>query len=92
MAIAAFALFAWWSSRSSWGNSHRFMAVIGATLACMAAPYLTISTWPKIDVVGEIIFDAAALIGFWLLARKVFAGPEADAGLDAGDDASRDAR
>lgn len=73
-AAASFVLFVWWSSRPAWSRAHRFAAATGATLACTAAPYVTIATWPKIDVVGEAIFDALALIGFLLLARKVFAG------------------
>jgi hypothetical protein len=73
-AAATYVLFVWWSSRPAWSRAHRFAAASGATLACMAAPYKTIATWPKIDVVGEVIFDALALVGFVLLARKVFAG------------------
>ncbi len=72
-AAVAFVLFVWWSSRSTWSNVHRFVAAAGATLACMAAPYMTISSWPKIDVIGKVMFDAVALIGFALLAKKVFA-------------------
>jgi hypothetical protein len=71
-AALAFVLFVWWSSGPAWGRAHRFAAATGATLACMAVPYLTIATWPKIDVVGKAIFDALALIGFVLLARKLF--------------------
>lgn len=73
-AVAVFVLFVWWSSRPAWGAAHRFAAATGATLACMAAPYETIATWSKIDVVGVAIFDVLALIGFVFLARKVFAG------------------
>jgi hypothetical protein len=72
-ATVAFILFVWWSSRSAWSEVHRFAAAFGATLACMAGPYWTISSWPKIDVVGKVIFDALTLIGFILLAIKVFA-------------------
>jgi hypothetical protein len=76
-AAAAFVLFVWWSSRPAWGRGHRFAAATGATLACMAGPYATIATWPKIDSVGEAIFDALALMGFVLLARKLFARAKA---------------
>jgi hypothetical protein len=72
-AALAFALFVWWSSRPAWSEVHRFAAATGATLGCMAAPYMTIATWPKIDVVGKAIFDVLALIGFVLLTRAVFA-------------------
>lgn len=71
-AFIAFILFSWWTSRSAWSEVHGFAAAFGATLACMGAPYLTIATWPKIDVMGKIIFDIATLIGFFLLGKKVF--------------------
>ena len=76
-AALAFALFVWWSSRPAWSETHRFAAASGATLLCMTAPYLSIVGWPTIDIVGKVIFDALALIGFILLARKVFARTQA---------------
>jgi hypothetical protein len=70
-ASAAFALFVWFSSRPGWGNVHRLSAAIGATLACMAVPYVTMAAWPKIDVVGKVIFDIITLSGLMLLTRRV---------------------
>jgi FtsH-binding integral membrane protein len=67
----AFALFIRWSSRKAWSEVHGFAAAIGATLACAATPYLTIATWPKIDVIGKLIFDVLAVVGALLLARSV---------------------
>jgi hypothetical protein len=72
-ASLAIVLFAWWSSRPAWGKVHRLSSAIGATLACMAAPYLSIATWPKVDVAGVVIFDLIALSGFVFLIRRVFA-------------------
>ena len=72
-AVIAFLLFSWWTSRAAWREVHRFAAAGGATLACMVTPYLTISSWPKIDVIGKITFDVVALAGILLLAQKVFA-------------------
>lgn len=68
----AFTLFTRWSSRPSWSEIHRFSAALGATLACMAVPYLTISTWPKVDAIGKVLFDVLAIVGFLILGRKVF--------------------
>jgi len=68
----AFMLFTRWSSRPAWSEVHGFSAVLGATLACMATPYLTISTWPQLDVIGKACFDVLALVGFLILGRKVF--------------------
>jgi hypothetical protein len=62
-----------WSSRPAWNEVHRLTAAFAATLASMAVPYLTISTWPRVDIVGKVIFDVLALIGFLILARKVLA-------------------
>lgn len=70
-ALLAFTLFVRWSSRQAWREIHGFSAVLGATLACMATPYLTISTWPKVDVIGKVFFDVLALVGFVILGRKV---------------------
>lgn len=72
-AALAFVLFSWWSSRAAWSEIHRFASAFGVTLACMTTPYLTIASWPKIDIIGKLIFDAFALAGFLLLASKVFA-------------------
>jgi hypothetical protein len=71
-AVLALILFSWWSSRRAWSDVHRFLACWGATLACQAMPYVTIAAWPKIDIIGKVVFDAAALAFFVLLGRKVF--------------------
>jgi hypothetical protein len=71
-ASLAVALFLWWSSRSAWGRAHRLFSAIGATLACMVAPWLSIATWPKVDILGIALFDLLALIGFVFLIRRVF--------------------
>ena len=72
-AAAAFTLFVWWSSRPAWSEIHRFAAASCATLACTAFPYLNVASWPTIDIAGKVIFDALAMVGFILLAKKVFA-------------------
>ena len=51
----AFILFVWWSSRKTWSEVHQFAAASATTLACMAGPYWTISSWPTIDVAGKMI-------------------------------------
>jgi hypothetical protein len=72
-AAVAFFLFVSWTSSPAWTEIHRFAAAFGATLACMATPYLTVATWPKFDVVGKVVLDVIALVGFFVLARKVWA-------------------
>lgn len=70
--VIAWLLFRWMSSSPAWSKSHIFAATFGATLACMAAPYLSISSWSRIDVIGVVIFDIVALAVFAVLAKKVF--------------------
>lgn len=72
-AVLAFALLVWWSSRAAWDRVHGFAAAAGATLACMCAAYLSIASFSRIDVIGEVVFDVLALTGLGLLAKKVFA-------------------
>jgi hypothetical protein len=72
-AAVAFTLFVWWSSRQAWSEVHRLAAASGTTLACMTTPYVTVASWPKIDLAGKMIFDAFALTGIFLLAKQVFA-------------------
>jgi len=71
-AALAFTFFYRWSSRTSWSEPHRLASVFGATLSSMAIPSMTIASWPKIDILGKLIFDAFSLAGFLLLATKVF--------------------
>jgi hypothetical protein len=72
-AILAFTLFVRWSSRQAWGDGYRFAASSGATLACIAVPYLSIASWSKVDVTGKVIFDVCAFVGMVALARSVLA-------------------
>lgn len=72
-AILALILFVWWSSRPTWREPHRLAAAFGATLACMAMPYVTFASWPLVDRVGKVIFDLVALTGFFLLGRRLAA-------------------
>lgn len=77
----AFALFVWWSSRLGWGESHRLASAFGGTLGSMVIPYLSMADWLKIDVIGLIVFDALALVGFAILARNVMGRRNPDASL-----------
>lgn len=70
-AALAFVLFVWGSSRPAWSVVHSFSASFGATFACIAMPYFTFASWPRVDRIGKVLFDAVALIGFALLARRL---------------------
>jgi hypothetical protein len=70
-ALVTFALFTAWASRGEWSTMHRYSAAFGATLGCMAAPYLSVASWSKPDLIALIVFHLFALAGFTLLGRKV---------------------
>jgi len=72
--VLAFALFASWASRPAWGLMHRWAAAFGATLGCTVSPYLSLSSWPKADLVAVVIFDVAGIVMFLLLGRRVARG------------------
>ena len=69
--LVAMVLFGWWSSRGGWGRAHGFAAAGGAVVACMAAPYLSISSWPRVDVIGLAIFDVFAIAGLLILGMRI---------------------
>jgi hypothetical protein len=77
-ALLALVLFTGWTSRRAWSDVHCFLACWGATLACQAVPYMTITSWPKIDIIGKAIFDAAAIAGFLWLGTRVMARRKAE--------------
>jgi len=67
----ALLLFLWWTSRSAWSDVHRFCACWGTTLACQSMPYITIRSWPTLDVIGKAVFDGFAVLGFLWLGRRI---------------------
>jgi Mg/Co/Ni transporter MgtE len=70
-AVLAFIVFLRLSDNSAWSRRHIFAATFGATLACIAAPYLSISSWTKIDTIGVVAFNILALAVFALLGKKI---------------------
>jgi hypothetical protein len=69
--LVAYALFYRWSIASGWSEVHRLAVVFGATLGCEGMPYLGAAGWPRVDLYGKMILDVLALVGFWLLAKRV---------------------
>jgi len=70
-ALVTFALFTVWTARGGWSPMHRWAAAFGASLGCMATPYLSIATWAKPDLAALVIFDVVGLVIFALLGRRV---------------------
>ncbi len=65
-----YALFRRWTSSPQWGELHTWASAFAATVVCMLAGFLGSSTWPRIDLIGKIVFNVIAVAGFlWLLGR-----------------------
>ena len=63
----------YWSVGRGWNDMHRWGLTFGAVLVCMIAGFSGSSAWPRMDVVGKVVFDAAAGTGFALLGRRIWA-------------------
>lgn len=69
--IIAFALISYITAPATWSNLHRWALAFGATLACTLPGYLSTNGWPRIDLVGKVVFQMIGLAGFMLLLRFV---------------------
>ncbi|HKT89396.1 MAG TPA: hypothetical protein VJQ59_13220 [Candidatus Sulfotelmatobacter sp.] len=68
-ALIAFLIYKWWTSRSGWGELHSVMAASGALLASMIMGFVE-GNWSKVDLIGKIVLDLAAVLGMIYLAAK----------------------
>jgi hypothetical protein len=72
-ATAAFGLINYWASSLAWDDARRLTACGGAVAASMLAGSFIVkaSGAPMVDIVGNWIFDATAIVLFVLLARRI---------------------
>jgi hypothetical protein len=72
----AYLLYRRWTSSPQWSDLHRWTLSFAATLVCMLAGFLGSSSWSRVDLVGKILLNVVAMVGFlWLLRRmRQFAG------------------
>ena len=68
----AYFIIRYWSVGRGWSDMHRWGLTFGAVLVCMVAGFSGSSTWPRMDIVGKWVFDVLAVIGFALLARRIW--------------------
>ena len=59
----------WWTARSGWGELHSVMAASGALLASMIMGFLE-GNWSRVDLIGKILLDFAAVLAMIYLAVK----------------------
>jgi hypothetical protein len=68
-AVAAFFLFVWWTSSSGWSNLHGLACACGALTASMVMGFLA-GGWKRVDLIGKIVLDVAAVIAMIALLAK----------------------
>ena len=71
-ALLAFAIVRYWSAARGWRDIHRFALSFGAVLGCMAIGDASSAGWTRVDLIGKFVFQLLAVVGFLMLARKVW--------------------
>jgi hypothetical protein len=61
-AIACFLLFERWSSAAGWNDIHRWAACFGTVWVCILGGFLGSNYWPRIDLIGKIVLNVAAIL------------------------------
>ncbi|HUA16882.1 MAG TPA: hypothetical protein VMG31_16430 [Verrucomicrobiae bacterium] len=75
-AAVSFLIFLWWTATPAWTELHSIMAATGALIASMGMGFLE-GGWNRVDLIGKIILDAAALAGMVYLIRQAWRRPAA---------------
>jgi len=70
-AIVAIAVIGSWVRSPQWGDPHRWAATLAATLVCMGAGFAGSGAWSRVDLIGKIVFNTLAVVGFLMLLRTV---------------------
>lgn len=69
---ACWAIIRYWTASGRWSDLHRFALSSGATVVIMVCGFSGSSHWPRIDLIAKIVFNVAALLGFFVLARRIY--------------------
>lgn len=64
-------VFSRWTAKAAWGEMHTFAAAAGAIAVCVGGGYLGSPAWSRIDVIWQLVIDAAALVCLALLGRTM---------------------
>lgn len=71
-ATLTFALIHYWSASVLWSDTRRWSLSFGAILATIFVGYLSFAGWSTIDLAGKATLNLLAVVGFILLARRVW--------------------
>jgi hypothetical protein len=71
-ALLSFALVRYWSAARNWRDIHRFALSFGAVLGCMVISDVSSAGWTRVDLIAKFVFQFLAVVGFLLLAQKIW--------------------
>ena len=77
-ALLAFAIVRYWSAAQGWRDIHRFALCFGAVLGCIAMSDISAAGWTRVDLIGKFVFQFLGVVGFLVLARKIWQREAAD--------------
>ena len=73
--VGSFALFSYLSAARGWGDVHRWAVCFASTLGTMAVTFVGTSTgWSRVDLIGKIVLDLVAVVGFAWLGVRIRSG------------------
>jgi hypothetical protein len=70
--LLSFALVRYWSAACGWRDIHRWAICFGAVLGSMAVGDTSAAGWTHLDLIAKFVFQLLAVVGFVLLAKKVW--------------------
>jgi hypothetical protein len=70
--LLSFALVRYWSAACGWRDIHRWAISFGAVLGSIALGDASAAGWTHLDLIAKFAFQLLAVVGFVLLARKVW--------------------
>lgn len=70
-ALLAWTLIRYWTAAPAWDDLRSWALVFGAATAIMLVGFLGSSAWPRADLVGKLVLNILAVVGFALLAIRL---------------------
>ena len=77
-AILSYALVSYLTAAHGWRDIHRWALSFGSVLGFMAPGDISAAGWTGVDLIGKFAFQLLAVVGFLLLARKVWQRESSD--------------
>jgi hypothetical protein len=77
-ALLSYLLVRYLTAAHGWRDIHRWALSFGAVLGFMVPGDMSAAGWTRVDLIGKYVFQVLAVVGFLLLARRVWQRESAD--------------